>query len=167
MHLMSAHIEKLKTLYVTELQKALDLEQKIVAALPDMIKNATDQQLRKGFELHLQQTKGHASKVEGLLREHTGSASSKTCKVIDALVSEATDTIKDVTEPEVLDVALIGAAQQVEHHEIAVYGTLRHWAALLGFAQDEATLRSIEQEEIQTDQLLTRVSESVNAMAPA
>ena len=167
MHLMSAHIEKLKTLYITELQKALDLEQKIVAALPDMIKNATDQQLRKGFELHLQQTKGHASKVEGLLRVHTGNASTKTCKVIDALVSEAKDTIRDVTQPEVLDVALIGAAQQVEHHEIAVYGTLRHWATLLGFSQDASTLRSIEQEEIQTDQLLTKVSESVNAMAAA
>ena len=167
MHLMSAHIEKLKTLYITELQKALDLEQKIVKALPDMIKNASDQQLRQGFETHLQQTKGHASKVEGLLREHTGNATSKTCKVIDALVSEATDTIKDVTEPEVLDIALIGAAQQVEHHEIAVYGTLRHWAAVLGLSQDEATLHSIEQEEIQTDQLLTKVSETVNSMAAA
>jgi len=167
MHLISAHIEKLKTLYVSELQKALDLEQKIVKALPDMIKAAHDQDLVRGFETHLQQTKGHASKVEGLLREHNGSAATRTCKVIDALVAEAQATIKDVTQSEVRDVALICAAQQVEHHEIAVYGGLRRWAAILGLTQDESTLKSIEDEEGRTDQLLSKLSESVNQMAHA
>lgn len=165
MHLMSAHIDRLKTLYITELQKALDLEQKIVKALPDMIKAANDPQLVKGFETHLQQTKGHASKVEGLLREHTGAAKTETCKVIDALVAEAQQTIKDVTQPEVRDVALISAAQQVEHHEIALYGGLRRWATILGLSQDASTLKSIEAEEGETDQLLSKMAESVNAMA--
>jgi len=167
MHLMSAHIDRLKTLYITELQKALDLEQKIVKALPEMIKAANDQELVKGFETHLQQTKGHASKVEGLLREHTGAAKTETCKVIDALVAEAQQTIKDVTQPEVRDVALICAAQQVEHHEIAVYGGLRRWATLLGLAQDASTLKSIEAEEGETDQLLSKMAENINAMATA
>lgn len=167
MHLMSAHIDHLKTLYITELQKALDLEQKLVKALPDMVKAATDPQLVKGFETHLQQTKGHASKVEGLLREHTGNAKTETCKVIDALVAEAQQTIKDVTQPEVRDVALISAAQQVEHHEIAVYGGLRRWATILGLTQDASTLKSIEAEEGETDQLLSKMAESINAMAAA
>ena len=167
MHLISANIDKLKTLYITELQKALDLEQKIVKALPDMIKAANNQELVKGFETHLQQTKGHASKVEGLLREHTGNAKTQTCKVIDALVAEAQQTIKDVTQPEVRDVALIRAAQQVEHHEIAVYGGLRRWAAILELAQDATTLKSIEAEEGQTDQLLSKMAESINQMAHA
>ena len=165
MHIISAHIEKLNTLYVTGLQKALDMEQKIVKALPEMIKAAKDQDLIRGFETHLQQTKGHVSKVEGLLREHTRSANAKTCLVIDALVKEAQATIKDVTQPEVRDVALISAAQQVEHHEIAVYGGIRRWAGILGFSQDEATLKSIEAEEGQTDQLLSKMAESINSLA--
>jgi ferritin-like metal-binding protein YciE len=167
MHLTSAHIETLKTLYITELQKSFDMEQKIVKALPDMVKAAHDQQLKNAFETHLQQTMGHLTKVEGLLRDHKGSVTGKTCKVIEALVSEASATIKDVTDPEVRDVALISAGQQIEHHEIAFYGGLRRWANILGFSEDEKTLKSIEEEEGQTDQLLSKIAGSVNPMAPA
>ena len=94
-------------------------------------------------------------------------AKPKTCKVINGLTTEASDTIKDVTDPSIRDIALIGAAQQVEHHEIAVYGTLRRWAEILGLAEDEVVLESIEAEEANADKLLSEIAERVNYQAAA
>ncbi len=107
------------------------MERKITEALPKMIEKSTDPDLTSAFQTHLQETRGHVSKIESLLRKATGEASTETCKVINVLTTEASDTIKDVTDPTILNVALIGAAQQVEHHEIALYGTLRTWANIL------------------------------------
>jgi ferritin-like metal-binding protein YciE len=125
MKLFSAHIEDLLSLYISNLKKALDMEQKITKALPDLIENSSDPELAQAFRNHLEETKGHVRKIQSLLLSNQGDDSAETCKVIDGLTAEASDTIKDVTDPSVRDIALIGAAQQVEHHEIAVYGTLR------------------------------------------
>jgi ferritin-like metal-binding protein YciE len=167
MKLISAHIEDLKTLYIQNLQKALDMEQKITTSLPDLIEASTDSELKDAFSTHLQETKGHVNKVESLLRSHTGEASTETCKVINGLATEASDTIKDVTDPTVRDIALIGAGQQVEHHEIAVYGTLRNWATMLGLNNDAEVLRTIELEEENADELLTAIAGKVNTLAAA
>ncbi len=167
MKLFSANINNLQSLYVADLKKALDMEQKITKALPDLIENATDTELSDAFRTHLEETKGHVARVEGLLHRLTGEVSTETCKVIGGLSTEASDTIKDVQDPSVRDIALIGAAQQVEHHEIAVYGTLRRWAELLGLDQDAAVLESIEAEEVNADDLLTSISERVNLVAAA
>jgi len=166
MKLFSANVEDLRSLYVTELQKALDMEQKITKALPDLIQACSDPDLSAAFRNHLEQTRGHVDKVERLLRGHTGEASTETCKVINGLTTAASDTIKDVTDPSIRDIALIGAAQQVEHHEIAVYGTLRRWAELLNL-QDTAVLKSIETDEVKADELLTNISRRVNLQAAA
>jgi ferritin-like metal-binding protein YciE len=165
MKLISAHIEDLKSLYIQNLQKALDMEQKITDSLPDLIKNSSDPELKDAFSTHLEETRGHVTKVESLLRTHTGEAETETCKVINGLSTEASDTIKDVTDPTVRDIALIGAAQQVEHHEIAVYGTLRNWATMLGLSNDAEVLRMIESEEENADELLTSIAGKVNTLA--
>ncbi len=167
MKLMSAHIEDLKSLYIQNLQKALDMEQKITKTLPDLIEASTDSELRAAFSTHLEETRGHVTKVETLLRQHTGEAETETCKVINGLSSEGSDTIKDVTEPTVRDIALIGAGQQVEHHEIAVYGTLRTWASMLGLENDSEVLRMIETEEQNADELLTSIAAKVNTLVAA
>ena len=167
MKLFSANIEDLQTLYVTNLKKALDMEQKITNSLPDLIENSTDSELAGAFRTHLEETKGHVSKVESLLRRLTGDADAETCKVINGLSTEASDTIHDVKDAAIRDIALIGAAQQVEHHEIAVYGTLRRWAELLGFDGDAEILESIEAEEVNADEILTDISERVNVQAAA
>jgi ferritin-like metal-binding protein YciE len=140
MKLFSAHIEDLRTLYITHLRKALDMEQKIAKALPDLIENSTDDELSDVFRMHLDETQGHVSTVESLLRNHVGEAAPEACKVMNGLTAEASALIKDATNTTVRDIALIGAAQQVEHHEIAVYGTLRRWAEILGLDQDAALL---------------------------
>ncbi len=167
MKLFSAHIDDLQSLYTTNLKKALDMEQKIVKALPDLIDNSTDPELTDAFLVHLEETKGHVIAVEGLLRNAVGDVETETCKVIGGLTSEAADTIKDVTDTTVRDIALIGAAQEVEHHEIAVYGTLRRWAELLGLEADANILEAIQSEEENADAVLSEISERVNLVAAA
>ena len=164
MKLFSANVQTLNALYNSELQKALDLEEQIVKALPTMIEKSTDTQLKQVFQSHLQESETHVDKVKDLLSRQAKSGS-ETCKVIHALVTEAQDTIKDVNDPDVLDVALIGAGQQVEHHEMAVYGTLRNWASLLGLTNDASVLQSILDDEKHADALLSTVSDRLNTDA--
>ena len=165
MKLFSAHIEDLRSLYISNLKKALEMEQKITKALPDLIQASTDPELSDAFRMHLDETQGHVTSVEGLLRKHIGEAATETCKVIGGLTAEASDIIKDVTDPNVRDIALIGGAQQVEHHEIAVYGTLRRWAEILGIDEDAAVIESIEAEEENADAVLTEIADRVNLEA--
>lgn len=167
MKFFSANIEDLRALYTNSLQKALDMEQKIVKALPTMVEKSTDPDLATAFRTHLEQTKGHVTKVQSLLRKATGENSSVTCKAISSLITEAEDNIKDAQDASVRDVTLIASGQQVEHHEIAVYGTLRTWAGILGERNDAAVLESILKEEEHADHLLTQISERVNIQAAA
>jgi ferritin-like metal-binding protein YciE len=163
--LFSAHIEDLRTLYISNLKKALDMEQKIVKALPDLIRSSTDPELNDAFRMHRDETQGHVSTVEGLLHKHIGESLTETCEVINGLTAEASDTIKDATDRAVRGIALIGATQQVEHHEIAVYGTLRRWAQILGHDEDAALLESIEAEEENADAVLSQIPDGVNLEA--
>jgi ferritin-like metal-binding protein YciE len=167
MKVFSSNIQDLRTLYVSNLKKALDMEQKITKALPDLIDKASDPELITAFETHLKETDGHVAKVQALLQRHIGETKTETCKVINGLTTEASDTIKDVTDSSIRDIALIGAAQQVEHHEIAVYGTLRRWAEILGLPEDSVVLESIEAEEANADELLSEIAERVNYQAAA
>lgn len=143
------------------------MEQKITKALPDLIDKASDPELITAFETHLKETDGHVANVQALLQRNIGETKTETCKVINGLTTEASDTIKDVTDSSIRDIALIGAAQQVEHHEIAVYGTLRRWAEILGLPEDAVVLESIEAEEANADELLSEIAERVNFQAAA
>jgi ferritin-like metal-binding protein YciE len=167
MKLFSANIEDLRALYISNLEKALDMERKITKALPDLIEKSTDPELASAFQTHLGETEGHVTKIESLLNRNAGTVDTETCKVINGLTTEASDTIKDVKDPLIRDIALIGAAQQVEHHEIAVYGTLRRWAQILGLSEDASVLESIEAEESNADELLSEIAERVNFQAAA
>ena len=167
MKLFSANIEDLRTLYIDSLKKALDMEQKITKALPTMIEKSSDPELSSAFRTHLEQTKGHVAKVENLLRKNIGDSGTMACKAIGGLVTEAEDMIKDASDTGIRDISLIAAGQQVEHHEMAVYGTLRTWAQILGAREDATVLQSILQEEKHADELLSQISEHVNFEAAA
>jgi len=143
------------------------MEQQITEALPTMIEKSTDPQPATAFRDHLQQTHGHIDKIASLLNDATGDAETITCKAIDGLITEAEDSIKDATDAAIRDIILIAAGQQVEHHEIAVYGTLRTWAMLLGRPVDAQLLQSILNEEKAADKLLTSLSEGINLQAAA
>ena len=165
MKIFSANIQSLTELYNTELRKALDLEETIVKSLPLMIEKATDTQLKQGLQSHLQESEQHVDRVKQLLASFEED-DSKTCKVIHSLVTEGSDTMTDVTDPDVRDIAIIGSAQQIEHHEIAVYGTLKAWARILGLTEDVAVLELIERDEKHADKLLSEISDRVNSEAP-
>jgi ferritin-like metal-binding protein YciE len=165
MKLFSENIEDLRTLYIANLKKALDMEQKITKALPTMIEESTDIQLATAFRNHLTETQGHLAKVERLLRDATGDSSTATCKAISSLITEAEDSIKDAGDTSIRDITLIASAQQVEHHEIAVYGTLRTWAELIGEDAAADILQIILEEEKNADETLSSIADTVNTTA--
>lgn len=165
MKLTSEHLKSPHPFYIAQLKKTLDMEQEITKALPDMIEKASSSELSEAFETHLAETHDRVARIETILHRHTDSTKADTCKVIAALVSEAKDGIKDADDPTVLDVTLIAAAQQVEHHEIAVYGTLRTWAEVMGHTEDVSLLEKTLEEEKDADEKLTEISHSANAVA--
>jgi ferritin-like metal-binding protein YciE len=130
-----------------------------------MIEKATDVQLKQAFQSHLQETRIHVTRLQDILREELREAEPIKCKVLSALVTEAEDMIKDATDLTVRDVALIAAAQRVEHYEIASYGAVRRWAQILGEAEQAALLDQTIQEEGHADHLLTSISDRVNVEA--
>ncbi len=120
--------------------------------------------MKKAFASHLDETRGHVRKVEHLLHS-TGQNNPITCKVASALISSAEAMMKDAGDASVRDVSLIAAGQQVEHHEIAVYGTLRSWATYLNMPDQAAVLEAILNEEKNADSILSSVSDRVNVSA--
>jgi ferritin-like metal-binding protein YciE len=161
-------LNTLRDLYTVELQKALDMERQIAEkGLPAMIEKSTSQELANAFRTHLEETKEHVSRLERILHENTGEVSDSKCKVASALISEASSSISDAKDTTVRDVVLIAAGNQVEHHEIAVYGTLRTWAQLLGEDDHAAILEKTLGEEKNADELLTSLAEQINVEAPA
>lgn len=165
MKLFSADLDSLRDLYHNQLRMLLSTEQQIIDALPTMIEKSTDVQLKQAFQSHLQETRVHVTRLQDILREEHGDVESIKCKVLSALVSEAEDMIKDATDPTVRDVALIAAAQRVEHYEIASYGAVRRWAQILGEAEQAALLDKTIKEEGHADHLLTSIADRVNVEA--
>ena len=163
MKLFSADLKSLHELYIAKLQKALDLENTIVEkGLPGLIAAATDTTLVAGLQAHLEESRIHAERVTSILERHLGEAASKKCPAIHTLVSEAEDDMQDAGSTAVRDITIIAAAQEVEHHEIAVYGTLAAWAQLMDHQEDVALLTMTLEEEKAADMKLTQVSDSVN-----
>ncbi len=165
MNLQEADISDVKTLYTNNLKKAFDMEIRITKVLPKLVERSKDAELVDAFRAHLDQTRAHVVAVESLLLWHLGEAVTDTCKVFGELT--ASDTIKDVSDAIACDGALIGAAQQVEHHEIAVYEGLRRCAEILGLEDDAVILEAIEADETNAEAVLTRISARVNGAAAA
>src|SRR5260370_13345363 len=129
----------LRELYIDELRDLYSAETQLVKALPKMAKGAANDQLRNGFEEHLRQTSEHVSRLEQIFEQLGEKASGKKCLGMEGLVKEGAETLKEDYTGEVKDAAIIGAAQKVEHYEVAGYGTVRAFAELLG-EDEHATL---------------------------
>jgi len=156
---------RLKHLYVEELKDLYSAENQMVKALPKMIKAATSEDLRAGFEEHLEQTKGHVSRLEEIFKALGESPKGKKCKGMEGLIKEGGEMIEEDPAPEELDAGLISAAQRVEHYEIAGYGCVSTYAKLLGEDGAESLLRETLEEEKKTDSKLTELAESINLEA--
>jgi ferritin-like metal-binding protein YciE len=155
-------IRDLRDLYNTTLQKALDMEQQITDALSIMVDKATDQQLHEAFQTHLYDTQIRVNRVEQIVTDIYGSARTSKCKVTAMLINFAQDLVGGISNPSVRDAALIAAAQQVEHHEIAVYEALCNWAETLGEPAHAETFHHILEQEKHADFLLNGIAIRVN-----
>ncbi len=156
---------RLKHLYVEELKDLYSAENQLVKALPKMAKAASSEDLRAGFEEHLEQTKGHVSRLEEIFKELGESPKGKKCKGMEGLIKEGGEMIDEDPAPEELDAGLISAAQRVEHYEIAGYGCVATYAKLLGEDEAEALLRETLNEEKTTDEKLTELAGNINLEA--
>ncbi len=155
----------LRDLYVEELRDIYDAEKQLIKALPKMAEAAGSEELRTGFEEHLEQTKGHAQRLEQIFSALGEKPTGKKCKGMQGLVSEGSEVIDEDFEEEVKDAALISAAQRVEHYEIAAYGTVRTYATILEEQTAVQLLEKTLEEEKETDQKLTELAEGINAQA--
>src|ERR1700689_3247291 len=154
----------LMELFVDELKDIYSAENQLIKALPKMAKAATPGNLRAGFEHHLEQTKEHARRIEEICTELGEKPTGKKCGGMEGLIGEGKEMM-DEFEGDVLDAAMISAAQRVEHYEIAAYGTVRTYAELLGHDRAVELLEQTLEEEKETDQKLTELAGTINVEA--
>lgn len=157
--------EGLKELYIDELKDLYNAENQLVKALPKMAKAASSGELRQGFEEHLEQTKGHVQRLEQVFESLGESPKGKKCKGMQGLVEEGADVMGEDFEGALMDAALIGAAQRVEHYEIAAYGTVCDFAKELGETEQASWLTETLEEEKETDEKLTKLAQQINLQA--
>jgi ferritin-like metal-binding protein YciE len=161
-------IDSLTKLYVEDLKDLYSAEKQILQALPKMVKKASNKQLAKAFEEHLRVTETHVERLDRIFEGLGKSPRGKKCKGMEGLLEEGKEVMQEDMEPDVLDAALIAAAQKVEHYEMAGYGTVRTYAKLLGENQAARLLQQTLDEEGEADKTLTALAEStvnVEAMA--
>jgi ferritin-like metal-binding protein YciE len=153
-------MRSLQDLFVEELRDLYSAENQILKALPKMAKAATSDELRSAFEEHLEQTRVHVERLDQIFERLGARAKGKKCKAMEGLIEEGKEVMKEAEDPMVLDAALIGAAQRVEHYEIAGYGCARTYARLLGEEEAADLLQETLNEEGETDEKLTEIAES-------
>ncbi len=160
MGLFTKDIATLDDLFVHQLQDIYYAENQITKALPKMIAKVSDPQLRQGFETHLRETQNQILRLEQVFKMHGHEPKAVDCPAIDGIIEEADETAGDIADKEVLDAALLAAAQAVEHYEITRYGTLVAWARRLGRDDCASVLQQNLDEEKATDAKLTAMAES-------
>ncbi|HZT35518.1 MAG TPA: DUF892 family protein, partial [Nitrososphaera sp.] len=123
------------------------------------------QELRRAFEQHLEQTKKQVTRLEQVFEMLDENPKGKKCVGMEGLIKEGAEVMQEDFEDEVMDAALIAAAQRVEHYEIAAYGTVQTYAELLGEDEQASLLGETLEEEKETDQTLTDLSKQINIEA--
>jgi ferritin-like metal-binding protein YciE len=159
-------VTTLDELLEDELKDIYSAETQLLKALPKMAKAAESNDLRSAFEKHLEQTRVHAQRIEEICSDLKTTPLGKNCAGMEGLIQEGDEVIQSDAEAEAKQAALIGAAQRVEHYEIAAYGTARAHARQLGYLKAVDLLSQTLEEEKETDKNLTKVAENrVNVKA--
>jgi ferritin-like metal-binding protein YciE len=153
-------IDSLRTLLEEELKDIYSAEKQLLKALPKMAKQASSDELRTALEEHLEVTQGHVERLEEVFELLGKPAKAKTCKAMQGLIEEASEMMEEDMADDVMDAAIIGSAQKVEHYEIASYGTVRTWAQHVGEDQVVELLQETLDEEGEADKRLTELAES-------
>jgi ferritin-like metal-binding protein YciE len=155
----------LRELYIDELRDLYNAETQLTRALPKMAKASSNDELREAFEEHLRQTSEHVSRLEQIFDNLEEKPTGKKCLGMEGLVKQGAETMREEYGRAVMDAALIGAAQRLEHYEIAGYGTVRNVARLLTEDEHVSLLEQTLKEEKETDQKLSALAEQINPQA--
>jgi ferritin-like metal-binding protein YciE len=158
---MAEEMNPLEELLVHELKDLYSAENQIIKALPKMIKAASSPDLKKAFERHLEETKRQVERLNQIGEALETKLSGQKCKGMEGVIEEGKEIMAEDFDGDTLDAGLIGAAQKVEHYEIATYGTARTHASLLGYNKIAKLLQQTLDEEGATDKKLTALAESV------
>jgi len=159
-------IKNCESLYSQQLRYLLSTENQIVKGLESMIAHASDSQLKQAFQSHLQETRGHVTRLEQLIPDvNKGDVDDKKDPIITALIGSGENIVSESDEGPVRDAGLIATAQKVEHYEIASYGSARDWAQILGLTNHAQQLQRTLDEEKHADELLTTISQRTNTAA--
>jgi len=154
-------MEDLQDLFKENLKDVLHAENQIAKALPKMMKAASHEDLKAAFETHLEETKEQIARLEQVMESLGMPVRGKACKAMQGIIEEGKEIMEEDMVDDVMDAALIGAAQKVEHYEIATYGTLCTYADLLGLKDAKKLLGQTLEEEKQTDTKLSELAESL------
>jgi ferritin-like metal-binding protein YciE len=160
MRFTALKLNSLRDLLIEELRDLYSAEKQLVGALPKMAEAASSTELKSAFEHHLEETQGHVSRLESILKNIDEESSGETCEAMKGLIKEGETLVKAEGDPDVRDAGLIGAAQRVEHYEMAGYGTARSLANRLGENQMAEILQQTLDEEGQANKKLTSIAES-------
>ncbi|HEY0874085.1 MAG TPA: ferritin-like domain-containing protein [Vicinamibacterales bacterium] len=158
---MAEEMNPLEELLEDELKDLYSAENQIIKALPKMAKAAAAPELRRAFERHLEETRRQVERLEQIGQELEIKLTGKKCKGMEGLIAEGREIMEEDLEESALDAGLIGAAQKVEHYEIAAYGTARTHAEMLGYKRVAKLLQQTLNEEGATDKKLTQLAENV------
>jgi ferritin-like metal-binding protein YciE len=159
-------LKSLDDVLEAELKDLYSAEKQLVAALPDIAEAATSKDLKAAVTEHLDETRGHVSRLEDVFQAIGIEPESEHCDGMEGLISEGSEIADANGDGDARDAALIGAAQRVEHYEIAAYGTARALARQLGHTDAAKLLDQTLDEESAADEKLTQIAEaSVNPAA--
>lgn len=154
-------VQSLDELYVKKLTDLYDAENQIVGALPKMARAASSPELRDALERHVEQTKGQIKRLDQVFDMLGASSGNKQCMGMRGLLEEGKELLSKRLHGTPLDAALIAAARSVEHYEIAYYGSLQSWARDLGQSAAADLLEETLEEEMQADDELNDIAETI------
>jgi ferritin-like metal-binding protein YciE len=160
MGLFTKDITSMEDLFLHGLQDIYYAENQIVKSLPTMIGKATNRELAKGLRDHLQETEAQVTRLEKIFERLSQEPSGTDCPAIDGLIKEADQVAGEIEDKQVLDAAVIGSAQAIEHYEISRYGTLIAWAQELGHENLISLLNANLREEKAADRKLNTLAEA-------
>lgn len=153
-------------LLVDELKDLYNAENQIIKALPRMTKAATSPELKRAFEKHLAETRRQVERLDQIGRQLDVKLTGKKCHGMEGLIEEGKEIIQEDLDESALDAGLIGAAQKVEHYEIATYGAVCEYARMMGHTEALQLLEQTLEEEKKADQTLNQLAEGgINALA--
>ena len=158
---MAEETNPLEELLVDELKDLYSAENQIIKALPRMAKAASSPELKRAFERHLEETRRQVERLNQIGEALDIRLTGKKCKGMEGLIEEGKEIMEEDLDDNAIDAGLIGAAQKVEHYEIAGYGTARTHAELLGHSKVAKLLQQTLDEEGATDKKLTALAESI------